>query len=171
MALADELHKLDELRQRGALTDDEYAKAKARLLDGSAPQPGAPPVQTAPLFGGAPGQPVDFEHQTRQWATLLHLSLLAGAVIPYGGLIVPLAIWLVKKNELPGIDAHGKIVVNWMISFVIYSIVCIPLCFVVIGFVLLFALWVMHIVFPIIGAVKANDGVLWKYPLSIQFLS
>ncbi|HEV2968990.1 MAG TPA: DUF4870 domain-containing protein [Pirellulales bacterium] len=171
MALADEIHKLDELRQRGALTDDEYTKAKARLLDGSAPQPGVPPVQTAPLFGGASGQPVDIEQQTRQWAMLLHISLLAGFVVPFGGLVVPIIIWQLKKNELPGIDAHGKVVVNWIISAIIYAIVSGILCVVLIGIPMLLALAVLHIVFPIIGAVKANNGELWKYPLSITFLS
>jgi len=37
MALIDELGKLDELHQRGALTNDEYAKAKERLLHGRVP--------------------------------------------------------------------------------------------------------------------------------------
>jgi phage shock protein PspC (stress-responsive transcriptional regulator) len=41
MALADELQKLDELRQRGTLTEEEFARAKARLLEG---QPAAGPV-------------------------------------------------------------------------------------------------------------------------------
>jgi phage shock protein C len=41
MALSDELSKLQELHQRGALTDDEFTRAKARLLDASAPAGGA----------------------------------------------------------------------------------------------------------------------------------
>lgn len=163
MALADELHKLDQLRQSGALTDEEYATAKARVLDGAA--------VPDPAFSAMPARPVDIEQQTRQWAMLLHLSLLAGFVIPFGGLIVPILIWQLKKTELPGIDAHGKVVVNWIISLIIYAIVCGLLCLVLIGIPLLLILAVLHLIFPIIGAVKANEGELWKYPLSITFLS
>src|SRR5207248_4635078 len=48
------------------------------------------------------------EQQTRQWALFLHLSILAGFVVPFAGLIVPIVIWQLKKAELPGIDVHGK---------------------------------------------------------------
>lgn len=102
---------------------------------------------------------------------LLHISLLAGFVVPFGGLVVPILIWQLKKAELPKIDEHGKVVVNWIISAIIYAVVCLLLCLVVIGIPLLLVLAVLHIVFPIIGAVKANEGELWKYPLSITFLS
>ena len=166
MALADEIKKLDDLRQSGALNEEEYAKAKAHVLEG---HPATAPA--APLFGGTPVTPANIQAQTNQWAMLLHISLLAGLVIPYGGYVAPILIWQLKKAELPGLDAHGKVVVNWMISAVIYSIVCIPLCFVLVGFLLLLVLFALHIIFPIIGAVKASSGELWKYPLSITFLS
>jgi uncharacterized protein len=165
MTLADEIHKLDQLRQSGALTDEEYVKAKARLLDG------APPVQNSPSFFGTAGQPADVERQTRQWAMILHLSLLAGYVVPLGGLVVPIFIWLLKKNELPGIDAHGKVVVNWIISLLIYGIVSGFLCVVLIGIPLLITLGILHLVFPIIGGVKAMNGEVWRYPLSMSFLT
>ena len=41
MSLADELHKLDELRTRGVLSDAEFQRAKQRLLDGGAASAGA----------------------------------------------------------------------------------------------------------------------------------
>jgi uncharacterized protein len=165
MTLADEIHKLDQLRQSGALTDEEYVKAKARLLDV------APPVQDSPPLFGTAGQPADVERQTRLWAMILHLSLLAGYVVPLGGLVVPIVIWQLKKNELPGIDAHGKVVANWIISLLIYGIVSGILWVVLIGIPLLITLAILHVVFPIIGGVKANNGEVWRYPLSISFLT
>ena len=68
------------------------------------------------------------------------------------------------------LEIHGKNVVNWIISSVIYAVGCIPLLFVFIGIPLLLALGVCAVVFPIMGAIKANDGVAWKYPLAITFL-
>jgi uncharacterized protein len=105
----------------------------------------------------------------KQWAMILHLSLLAGFVIPLGGLIAPIIIWQLKKKDLPSIDAHGKVVVNWILSALIYTIISIVLVFVLIGILLLMILGVLAVAFPIIGAIKAGNGELWKYPLSIQF--
>ena len=61
-------------------------------------------------------------------------------------------------------------IVNFMISMLIYIVVSIPLMFILIGFLTFFAAIVMHIVFPIIGGIKANNGELWEYPLTIKFL-
>jgi len=52
----------------------------------------------------------------------------------------------------------------------IYGAICVVLIFVLIGIPLLIALGVIGVIFPVIGGVKANDGVVWRYPLSIQFL-
>jgi uncharacterized protein len=167
MAISDELQKLEDLRRTGALSDDEFAKAKASVLAGAAQ------AASAGVSGAQPGQVpvVSTEAQTRQWAMFLHLSLLAGLLVPLAGLIVPIVIWQIKKDELPGLDAHGKVVMNWIISEVIYGVACFVLFFLIIGIPLLFALGIVAIVFPVIGAIKANEGVVWKYPLSIIFLS
>jgi hypothetical protein len=107
---------------------------------------------------------------TRQWAMFIHFGLLAGFVVPMAGLVVPIVLWQIKKEELPGVDIHGKIVTNWIISSVIYGAICIPLFFLIIGIPMLIALGICTIVFPIVGGIKANHGEVWPYPLSIQFL-
>ncbi len=104
-----------------------------------------------------------------QWAMALHLSQLANYVLPPAGIVAPIVIWQIKKEEFPSLDAHGKNVVNWMISAFIYGIVCFLLVFVVIGVPLLVVLGILAVVFPIIGGVKASSGEAWKYPLSIKF--
>ena len=105
------------------------------------------------------------------WAMFLHLSVLLGlSVVPIAGFIAPIVIWQVKKNESAMIDEHGKVVVNWLISLFIYTTCAGLLTVVLIGIPIMFALWIVGIVFPIIGGVKANNGELWKYPLSITFL-
>jgi uncharacterized protein len=157
MSTAEELQKLQQLHASGALSDDEYTKAKAHLLSSPPSGPAAPVVA------------VDVEQQTRQWAMFLHLSLLAGFLLPMAGLIVPIIIWQVKKTELPGIDAHGKIVANWIISALLYGLGCFVLLFVLVGVPLFMVLGVISIIFPIIGGIKANNGEVWKYPLSIPF--
>jgi uncharacterized protein len=108
--------------------------------------------------------------QTRQWAMFLHFSLLAGFIVPIAGWVVPIIIWQVKKTDLPDLDIHGKIVVNWLISSLIYWAIGVLLAIIAIGIVILLALGVVTIVFPLIGGIKANNGEIWKYPFSMKFL-
>lgn len=116
-----------------------------------------------------PRSPVDPDKELRLWATLLHISLLAGLIIPFAGLVVPVVIYLVKKDDVPGLEPHWHVVLNWLLSAVIYAVICVILMLVLIGFFLIWALGLLALIFPIIGAIKANDGVVWQYPLSIRF--
>ena len=106
----------------------------------------------------------------RQTGMFLHLSQLAGLIVPFAGIVVPIVIWQTQKDKIPALDAHGKMVTNWMISALIYSAVSVILMFVLVGFLTMLTVIIMAIVFPIIGAVKANNGELWEYPLTIKFL-
>jgi uncharacterized protein len=165
MTIADDLQKLHQLRESGALNDDEFALAKANVLNGSSDVEPAWAATAEAEVG-----PEKQDQQTRQWAFILHLSVLAGFLVPLAGLVVPIVIWQLKKYDLPGIDAHGKNAVNWIISAIIYAVVSVPLVFVIIGIPMLMALGALGVVFPIIAGIKANDGELWKYPMSIPFL-
>jgi hypothetical protein len=113
----------------------------------------------------------DKETQARQWAMFIHLSQFAGFVVPVAGCVAPILLWQLKKDELPGVDVHGKLVVNWMISLIIYVVVSSILCVVLIGIPLVVALGIIAVVFPIVGEIKANNGEVWKYPLTITFLN
>lgn len=101
----------------------------------------------------------------------MHLLGFAGLVLPYAGNIVgPLILWLIKKADSPYLDAHGKEVLNFQISFAIYGLIAFLSFFVLIGFILLPVVVVAWIVFVIIGAIKASEGKLYRYPLTIRFL-
>ncbi len=108
--------------------------------------------------------------ELKQWGMFTHLSQLLNFVIPFGGIAAPVIIWQLKKDEIPALDAHGKMIVNWLLSCLIYGAVSFILAFVLIGFLGFIALFVMGVVFPIIGGIKANNGELWEYPLTIKFL-
>lgn len=99
---------------------------------------------------------------------LLHFSSLLFFFPPFG-IVAPIVLWAVGKDKSPQIDAHGKLVINWCISSLIYAFVFGLLCWFIVGFFLLPVLMLLMIIFLIIGGVKANDGILWKYPLSIPF--
>jgi uncharacterized protein len=107
----------------------------------------------------------------RTYCMFIHLSVFAGYAAPLAGLVVPVVLWQLKKDESPEIDAHGKMVLNFILSMLIYAIVSGLAVFVLIGIPLLIALSIIGIVFPIVGAVKSLDGQLWQYPLMIKFFN
>ena len=107
--------------------------------------------------------------ELKSYLLLMHLSQLAGFIIPFGGLIVPIIMWATNKDQSREIDNHGKVILNWIISAMIYGAICFVLIFVVIGVFGLMALGLCGLIFAIIGAIKANEGTLWQYPLSIKF--
>jgi len=114
-------------------------------------------------------QTLSNSREVGQWALILHLSQFAGYLIPLAGWIAPIVIWQVKKEGMPALDAHGKVVMNWIVSVLIYGTICALLVFVIIGIPLFVVLGLLCIVFPIIGGIKATDGIAWQYPLSIRF--
>ncbi|HKP70323.1 MAG TPA: DUF4870 domain-containing protein [Pyrinomonadaceae bacterium] len=107
----------------------------------------------------------------RQMGLFLHLSQLGNMVFPPSGIIAPIIIWQVYKDKMPALDGHGKMVANWIISSVIYWAISFVLLFIFfIGVIPMLGLMVAGIVFPIIGAIKANNGEFWEYPMTIRFL-
>ncbi|ABD79271.1 DUF4870 domain-containing protein [Saccharophagus degradans] len=100
---------------------------------------------------------------------LMHLSQLTGFIIPFGGLILPIVMWATNKDQSENINKHGKVVLNWVISSTIYCVVAFMLIALVIGIPLLIGVCITSLVFIVIGAIKANNGELWPYPISIKF--
>ena len=108
----------------------------------------------------------------RTWCVICHLSALAGFVIPGAGHILgPLIVWLVKRGESAEIDAHGKEALNFQISMLIYNVVAGILCLLLIGFALLAVLHVLNVVFVIIAALRASEGQMYRYPLTLRLIS
>jgi uncharacterized Tic20 family protein len=176
MNMTDELERLHQLHQTGALTAEEFAQAKQSLLSGrpfagaeSRAQSNPYSAPQAPTMSQPPDSGMQ-EHETRQWALMLHISALAGCLIPFGNFAAVLLIWQLKKHQLPGLEPHGRTAMNWAISQIIYYLIAGVLAFALFGFPLLIVVYVLGIIFPIVAAVKANNGELWKYPLSIEFL-
>jgi uncharacterized Tic20 family protein len=104
------------------------------------------------------------------WAMFCHLSGLAGYVFPFGNIIAPLVIWILKKEEFPLVNDQGKEAINFQISMTIYIIAAIILIFLIIGIPLLIILGLFDLLMIIIASIKANEGVEYRYPLTIRFL-
>ena len=111
------------------------------------------------------------QKQERTWATFCHLSALVAFIgIPFGNILGPLVIWLIKKNEMPLVDLEGKAALNFQISMTIYTLVAFILCFIAIGFILIFPILLANVVLVIIAAIKTSNGEKFQYPVTIVFI-
>lgn len=128
-----------------------------------------------PAEGGQASQPaVEVNTHARNWSMLCHLAglgwLLWWIVPLIGGIVGPLIVWQIKKDEDAFIDQNGKEALNFQISMLMYFIISGLLCFACIGFVLVPAVAIADAVFAIIASIKAGSGQAYKYPLTIRFI-
>ena len=138
----------------------------------SGPSPSGPYAGSPYPGGPYPGTPVvTTEADSRNWAMGVHLSALAGYVVPFGTVVAPLVIWLAMRDRSPLIDAAGKQALNFHLTCLIAEIVFGMLSFIYIGLPFLFATLIAELVFTVIAAVKTNSGEAYTYPLAIRFFS
>jgi hypothetical protein len=133
-----------------------------------------------------PVTPAPAQSSTRGWEVMCHLSSVIGlfgylGMIPFGNIVAPLIVWLLKRNESVGVDAHGKESLNFHISWTLYWLISLmvvgALCIIMIGILLIPLLiaggvlgWLTMLILTLIASVKASNGELYRYPLTIRFL-
>ena len=108
--------------------------------------------------------------EERTYAMFCHLGALSGFMVPFGNIILPLILWLTKRESSQFIDMHGKESLNFQISLFIYFLISAVLIFVLIGFFLLAGLCFFNLVIVIIAGVRAKSGESFRYPLTIRFI-
>ncbi|WKN47240.1 DUF4870 domain-containing protein [Nocardioides sp. Arc9.136] len=130
---------------------------------GQQPPGGQPPYQ--PYQGGGPMNPDE-----RTWGGAAHWSALIGAFVAMA-FLGPLLVMLVKGNQSGYVRAQAVESLNFQLSILIYGLVSFVLVFVLIGFLLLPIVGIAWLVLTIIGSVKASNGELYRYPLTIRMVS
>lgn len=106
----------------------------------------------------------------RTFGMLCHLTALVGCIIPLGNILGPLVIWLIKKDQSAFVNDQGKESLNFQISIAIYGIVSAILIIVLIGILTSIVIGIFWLIMVIMASVKANDGIAYRYPLTIRFL-
>ena len=107
----------------------------------------------------------------RQWAMFAHLSALIGFILPFGNIIGPLVIWLIKRETMPFVDQQGMEALNFQITVTIAMVVSAILIIVVIGFVLMFIIGLAALILTIMAGIKANEGVAYRYPFTLRLIN
>ena len=135
------------------------------------PETASPPTDdtASPSYPEVPTAAVPAEHRTM--GMLCHLLALAGLLgIPFGNIIGPLVIWLIKKDEMPFVNDQGKEALNFQITMTIAAIVAALSVMVLIGFLLLPLVLIVWLVFTIVGTVKASNGEYYRYPFALRLV-
>jgi hypothetical protein len=159
MMLSEELGKLKELHDEGAISDTEYATAKDRLLNKSNALASLDHPNTKDLLGMTPST----------YAMVMHLSQYATYIVPVVGGLVPIAMWVYGRDQNEFVNKHGQDLMNFLISYIIYVTVAVILCFVAVGLILLPILILATLILPIFGAIAASKSQNYRYPLTIKF--
>lgn len=174
------LDELNRLRREGALTDAEFEAEKQKLVA----------EETASQHGASRSE-VPFGMSDSTCLALMNFLIL----VPSIGWICPIVLWLMGRDASSKVDAQGRYIFNWYLTWLIASftlaviallavlisipsfnvscslaLVTLPVSLVVLSVVAI-AISLLFLIFPIIGGIKGLDGQVWKYPLSIPFFS
>ena len=107
-----------------------------------------------------------------QLLMITHLSQLLTYVTGFGGLIVPLILWLTQRDKVIGMNQHGKAIVNFQLSLLLFTIISIPAILLFgLGVLMLIFLGIIAFVLPIVNAIKANNGEAPAYFMTIKFIA
>jgi hypothetical protein len=144
-------------------------------------QPPQPP-QEQPAAAPPPETPVAQKQEEKTMGMLCHILAFCGLVFPLGNILGPLIIWMVKKDQSAFVNDQGKESLNFQISLVIVGVglgivsmvlQVIPIIGQIIGLLLGLAglaVGIYAIVLIIKGAMKANEGVEYRYPYNFRFI-
>jgi uncharacterized Tic20 family protein len=108
--------------------------------------------------------------EDRNWGLIAHLSALSGLIIPLGSVLGPLIVYLVKKDQSAFGTDCAKEALNFNITVAIGLVICLCLSLVFIGIPLMIALGLAWLVLTIIAAVRASEGISYRYPATIRFV-
>jgi uncharacterized Tic20 family protein len=129
------------------------------------------PLMEPPLSNTGERVPTKDE---RTWAMIAHLSAFAYYVSGVGHIVGPLIVWLAKRDGNPFIEDQAKEALNFQITITIIGLVALIMVFTVIlaiiGIPVLIGLHLFQIICMIIAAIKANEGVAFRYPLTLRLI-
>jgi uncharacterized protein len=129
------------------------------------------PNDTAPAGRVPPGLDSPPSQDERTWGMLSHLSAFVGLVVPFlGAILAPLIIWLAWRDRSPFVGEQAKEALNFNISVAIGWLVCGLLTVVFIGILLGIVLFFCWLALTILAAIRASEGVQYRYPLNLRLV-
>ncbi|KOF01876.1 hypothetical protein EV198_3319 [Roseivirga ehrenbergii] len=108
--------------------------------------------------------------EERPWVLGSHIGTLLGYAVAFGSFIVPLIIWLSKKEESEVIAMHAKASLNFQLSMLLYTFIAGIGIFFLIGIPFLIIIPIVNLICVILATIEADKGKLYRYPLCINFV-
>lgn len=109
--------------------------------------------------------------QERQWGMFIHLAALSGLIgVPFGSILGPLIIYMIKKDDYEFINDQNKEVLNFQITWTLIFIVSAILILAGIGILMLIGFGIAWLVLVVSASVAASNGKYYRYPFTIRFL-
>jgi uncharacterized Tic20 family protein len=108
--------------------------------------------------------------EEKPWVIGSHIGTLVGYTIAFGSFLVPLIIWLSKKEESEVIAMHAKASLNFQLSMLLYTFIAGIGIFLLIGIPFLFIIPLVNLICVILATIEADKGNLYKYPITITFV-
>ena len=127
------------------------------------PPQGEPPGDPLSYQGAAPGVPAPANKDEKTMAMLAHLLGIIGFV-------GPLIIWLIKKDTSAFVDDQGKEALNFHLTMLVGYLIGAVTFWLCMGIFIVIAVWIVSLIFSIVGAMKANQGIAYRYPFAIRLI-
>ena len=105
------------------------------------------------------------------WGVIVHVSAFVGIFIPFGNVLGPLVVWLIKKDESEFVDASGKQALNFQITWTILLLIALVTILVGIGLLLVPILGIAWLIIVVLAAIRTSNGEVYDYPLKIDLIS
>jgi uncharacterized Tic20 family protein len=108
--------------------------------------------------------------EERNWGMLAHLSSFAGLLLPGGSVVGPLLIWRARRERSVFVAEQAKEALNFNISVLLATAICIVLALVSIGILLGAVLLIYWLVITIVAAIKSGEGINYRYRFSLRLV-
>ncbi|HVL00857.1 MAG TPA: DUF4870 domain-containing protein [Dongiaceae bacterium] len=122
-------------------------------------------------INSAPDQQRDLSPDERNWGMFCHLAGFAGLLIPFGSIVGPLVIWLVKRDQMPFVNYNGKEALNFQITYGVAFLISVALMSVLIGFLLIAVVGIAWLVFTIIAISASSKGEYYRFPYIFRVIN
>ncbi len=179
--------KIKEIRKKKGLSQEELseaAKINLRTIQRIEKNESEPRGSTLNLICQALGTNVedllDFGKEAdKNYILFIHLSVISFLFFPLGNVILPLILWLTKKDKILGLKESGANLLNFQILWTVLTFIAVILYVLQVlnhvpgsrFFLVLFAgLYLINIIIPIAFAIRARNGYFPKYPVPFRLL-
>lgn len=112
----------------------------------------------------------DVDGDERTWAILVHASAFAGLFVPFGNVLGPLVVWLIKREESEFVDENGKRALNFQVTWTVIIVLALFSLLVGVGLVLVPLVALAWVILVVVATVRASENEVYDYPLTVDLV-